>query len=68
MNNEHSNKEQNSLERQLEEINECQKNAYNPGHFIRSGKVQVPMYKVDSHGAIKPHENYGAFEQCENAL
>jgi hypothetical protein len=36
-------KELNPLEKQLEEINEWQKNATNPGYFIGSGKVPLPM-------------------------
>ncbi|GAA0180868.1 hypothetical protein SH2C18_34870 [Clostridium sediminicola] len=42
MNNQDNNKELNPLEKQLKEINECQKNANNPGYFVGSGKVPIP--------------------------
>lgn len=38
----HNNK-QNPLEKQIEEINEWQKNASNPGYFIGSGKAPLPL-------------------------
>lgn len=39
MSNEDKNKDLNPLEKQLEEINECQMNANNPGYFVGTGKV-----------------------------
>lgn len=43
MSNEDNNKELNPLEKQLDEINEWQKNANNPGYFVGSGKVPTPL-------------------------
>ena len=43
MGNQDNDKELNPLEKQLEEINEWQKNANNPGYFVGSGKVPLPM-------------------------
>lgn len=40
----HDNKELNPFEKQLEEINEMQKNVNNPGYFIGSGKAPL-FYK-----------------------
>lgn len=39
MGNENSNNELNELEKQLQEINEWQNNANNPGYFIGTGRV-----------------------------
>ncbi|MBE6061489.1 MAG: hypothetical protein E7215_15185 [Clostridium sulfidigenes] len=36
----------NPLENQVEEINEWQKNANNPGYFIGSGKAPLPMKNI----------------------
>lgn len=41
MSNEDKNKELNPLEKQLEEINECQRNANNPGYYVGIGKVPL---------------------------
>lgn len=43
MGNKDKDKERNPLEKQLEEINEWQKNATNPGYFVGSVKVPLPM-------------------------
>lgn len=37
------NNELDPLEKQLEEINEWQKNSANPGYFIEKGKLPLPM-------------------------
>jgi len=43
MGNQNSIKESNEFEKQLNEINEWQNNANNPGHFIGNGKVPAPI-------------------------
>lgn len=43
MSNQDNNNELNPLEKQLEDINEWQKNSTNPGYYVGTGKVPVPM-------------------------
>lgn len=43
MDNESSEKEVNELEKQLQEINEWQNNASNPGYFVGTGRVPVAI-------------------------
>lgn len=43
MNNNKNDSELNPLEKQLNEINEWQKNSTNPGYFVGSGKVPAPL-------------------------
>lgn len=37
-----------SFEEQVEEIKEWQENLYNPGHYIGTGKVPLPLKKLIS--------------------
>ena len=46
MNNEDNNKELNLLEKQIKDIEEWQKNANNPGYFVGSGKVPIPLRNI----------------------
>lgn len=43
MNKQDNSKKLNSFERQIEEIDEWQRNSYNPGYFIGSGKVPLHL-------------------------
>ncbi len=43
INNKNNETKLNPLEKQIEEINEWQKNANNPGYFIGSGKAPLPI-------------------------
>lgn len=36
-------KERTSLDKQIDELNEWQKNVNNPGYFVGTGKIPVPM-------------------------
>lgn len=47
MNNKDNNKDLNPFEKQMEEIQEMQKNINNPGYFIGSGKV--PLFYKNLH-------------------
>lgn len=45
-NNEDNNEELNLLEKQIKDIEEWQKNANNPGYFVGSGKVPIPLRNI----------------------
>ncbi|MDP4133202.1 MAG: hypothetical protein Q8882_04230 [Bacillota bacterium] len=47
-----SNKELNEFENQLNEIKEWQKNAYNPGFFIGTGRVPLPLKNLHVKGTV----------------
>jgi len=46
INNKNNEVKLNPLEKQVEEINEWQKNANNPGYFIGSGKAPLPIKNI----------------------
>lgn len=52
MNKQNNNKEQNSFEKQIGEIDEWQKNSYNPGYYIGSGKVPLHLKNSSKSPAI----------------
>jgi hypothetical protein len=43
MDNQENNNELNELEKQVQEINEWQKNANNPSYYVCSGKTRIPL-------------------------
>jgi len=43
LNDKDNNVELNLLEKQIKEIEEWQKNANNPGHFVGTGKIPIPL-------------------------
>ncbi|SDL06141.1 hypothetical protein [Natronincola ferrireducens] len=39
-------KEDNSFQKDMEDLNEWQQNQYNPGHYIGTGRIQRPILNL----------------------